>query len=210
MVEKAASSACRSLLDCAPGAARRSRLTPERAAELYEAVLGLLREVGYEALTMDAVAQRTRSSKATLYRQWKGKPELVVSALRHGVPPELADVDTGTLRGDMREITRRFDDVKLCHEAELLAALGHAIHRNADLHQALRELLIEPEMRAIDQVLQRAVDRGELDADAPARRYVPHLLIGAVVTTFLIDGVYADSRSLTDYLDSVVLPVLGV
>ena len=43
-------------------AARRTRITPEREAELYEAVLDLLREVGYDALTMDAVAARTRSS----------------------------------------------------------------------------------------------------------------------------------------------------
>ncbi|MFE5606083.1 TetR family transcriptional regulator, partial [Streptomyces sp. NPDC056540] len=44
-------------------AARRSRITPERQAELHEAVLDLLRDVGYEALTMDAVAARTKSSK---------------------------------------------------------------------------------------------------------------------------------------------------
>ncbi|MGO4429316.1 TetR family transcriptional regulator, partial [Streptomyces sp. MCAF7] len=47
---------------------RRSRLSPERESELYEAVMGLLTEVGYDALTMDAVAARTHSSKATLYR----------------------------------------------------------------------------------------------------------------------------------------------
>ena len=65
---------------------RRSRITPEREAELYAAVLDLLREVGYDALTMDAVAARTRSSKATLYRQWGGKAKLVVRALRHQKP----------------------------------------------------------------------------------------------------------------------------
>lgn len=53
---------------------RRSRITPEREAELYAAVLDLLREVGYEALTMDAIAARTKSSKATLYRQWGASP----------------------------------------------------------------------------------------------------------------------------------------
>ncbi len=70
---------------------RRSRITPEREAELYEAVLDLLREVGYDALTMDAVAARTRSSKATLYRQWGGKAELVAKAIRHNKPVDLAD-----------------------------------------------------------------------------------------------------------------------
>ena len=70
--------------------ARRSRITPEREAELYEAVLDLLREVGYDALTMDAVAARTRSSKATLYRQWGGKAELVARPIRHNKPGEIA------------------------------------------------------------------------------------------------------------------------
>ncbi|KOG46577.1 TetR family transcriptional regulator, partial [Streptomyces varsoviensis] len=37
-------------------------MTPERESELYHAVLDLLGEVGYDALTMDAVAARTRSS----------------------------------------------------------------------------------------------------------------------------------------------------
>src|SRR3954449_11409393 len=91
--------------------ARRSRITPEREAELYEAVLELLREVGYDALTMDAVATRTRSSKATLYRQWGGKAELVVKALR-SQKPHFDEVDTGSLRGDLHAIALREDD---CH-----------------------------------------------------------------------------------------------
>ncbi|MBQ0986383.1 TetR/AcrR family transcriptional regulator [Streptomyces sp. F63] len=190
--------------------ARRTRLTPERESELYGAVLDLLREVGYDALTMDAVASRTRSSKATLYRQWKGKPELVVSALRHAAPVDLRRFDTGSLRGDMQAIARHVDDGQCVKDAELLSALGHAVHRNADLHQALRELLIEPEVQALDQVLQRAVDRGELAAGCPARTYVPHMLIGGLVTRFLIEGVYADSDFLVEYVDSVILPALGV
>jgi len=62
---------------------RRTRLTSERESELYQAVIDLVREVGYEAMTMDAVAARSRSSKATLYRQWQGKPQLVAAAMRH-------------------------------------------------------------------------------------------------------------------------------
>ena len=63
--------------------ARRTRLTPERERELFTAVVDLVREQGYDALTMDAVAARTKSSKATLYRQWESKPKLVASAMRH-------------------------------------------------------------------------------------------------------------------------------
>jgi AcrR family transcriptional regulator len=91
----------------------RTRLTPERESELYAAVLDLLREVGYDALTMDAVAARTRSSKATLYRQWGSKPELVVKALRHNKPGGLAEIDTGSLRGDFHAALSRTDDCQM-------------------------------------------------------------------------------------------------
>ncbi|TXS09891.1 helix-turn-helix domain-containing protein, partial [Streptomyces sp. wa22] len=91
----------------------RSRLTPEREGELYAAVLDLLGEVGYEALTMDAVAARTRSSKATLYRQWGSKAELVVKALRHNKPVQLGEIDTGSLRGDFTATLRRTDDCQM-------------------------------------------------------------------------------------------------
>src|SRR2546421_9693553 len=73
---------------------RRTRLTPEREGELYEAVLALLRESGYDALTMEGVAARSRSSKATLYRQWGTKPKLVAEALRHHRPFSLDNLDT--------------------------------------------------------------------------------------------------------------------
>ncbi len=65
----------------------RSRMKPERLAELFEAVRGLLTETGYERLTFDAVAARARTSKATLYRHWGGsKADLVMAALTHERP----------------------------------------------------------------------------------------------------------------------------
>ncbi|MGW7053818.1 TetR/AcrR family transcriptional regulator [Streptomyces sp. NPDC054887] len=187
----------------------RTRLTPERESELYEAVLDLLREVGYDALTMDAVAARTRSSKATLYRQWGSKPELVVRALRHNKPVSLADIDTGTLRGDFHALVERTDDCQMERDSALMRGLAQAVHENPDLHQALRELLIAPELTGLDGLLRRAVDRGEIPAETAALRYVPHMLVGAFVAQELIEGRSPDRAFLSDYIDSVVLPALG-
>ncbi|WP_455351264.1 TetR/AcrR family transcriptional regulator [Streptomyces sp. SYSU K217416] len=189
---------------------RRSRITPEREAELYEAVLDLLRDVGYDALTMDAVATRTRSSKATLYRQWGSKPELVARALRHGTPVDVSEIDTGSLRGDFHEIVARSDDVRMQRDTALLRGLARAVHENPDLLQALRELLIEPEMTGLDVVVQRAIDRGEVAADNPALKYMSHMLIGAFIAHPLIQDRSPDQAFLGDYIDSVVLPALGV
>ncbi|MFI1397446.1 TetR/AcrR family transcriptional regulator [Streptomyces sp. NPDC020681] len=188
----------------------RSRLTAEREAELYEAVLDLLREVGYDALTMDAVAARTRSSKATLYRQWRSKPELVARALRHDKPVDVGDIDTGTLRGDFHAMLLRTDNCQMERDSALMRGLAQAIHTNPDLHQALRELLIEPEKTGMNTLLRRAVERGEISADNPALKFVLHMVVGAFVSRQLIDDRDPDRDFLTQYLDAVVLPALGV
>ncbi|MFJ5266249.1 TetR/AcrR family transcriptional regulator [Streptomyces sp. NPDC088387] len=189
---------------------RRSRLTPEREAELYEAVLNLLREVGYDSLTMDAVATRTRSSKATLYRQWGGKAELVAHAIRHNKPGGDHSADTGSLRGDLHAMMAREDDCTMEQNAALMRGMAIAMHSNPDLLRAFRELLIEPEMAAMQRVLQRAVDRGEIPADNPARKYMPHMIIGAFATRTLLDDLPPTRDFLISYMDAVVLPALGV
>jgi AcrR family transcriptional regulator len=190
--------------------ARRSRITPEREAELYEAVLDLLREVGYDALTMDAVAARTRSSKATLYRQWGGKAELVVKAVRHGKPGESDGIDTGSLRGDLHALVTREDDCGMEQNSALMRGLAMAMHANPDLRQAFREQLIEPETAAFQRMLRRAVDRGEVRADCPALDFVVHMMAGGFVVRALIEGQPPTQEFLRSYIDAVVLPALGV
>lgn len=190
-----------------PRRAGRTRLTPAREQELYEAVINLLRERGYDALTMDAVATRAKSSKATLYRQWKTKSQLVVSAMAHTKRVSFADIDTGSLEGDLREMVRRagveaFDDTSLLH------ALSHAGLRDRELLLALRGALIEPETDALHAALRRGVARGELDPENPAVDFIVHMFMGSVASRPLIDDAYPDADYLERYLDAVILPAL--
>jgi AcrR family transcriptional regulator len=187
---------------------RRSRITPEREAELYGAVLDLLREVGYDALTMDAVAARTRSSKATLYRQWGGKAELVARAVRHDKPGSSAEIDTGSLKGDLHALTLRSDDCQMEQNSALMRGLAMAVHGNPDLLKAFKEHLIEPELAEFRRMLQRAIDRGEIRADNPALDYVMHMMIGGFAARSLIDEQPPTQAFLLSYIDAVVLPAL--
>ncbi|MBY8884500.1 TetR/AcrR family transcriptional regulator [Streptomyces sp. PTM05] len=187
--------------------ARRSRLTPEREGELYEAVIELVREVGYEAMTMDAVAARSRSSKATLYRQWKGKPQLVAAAMRHTKPVRTSSVDTGSLRGDLHELARQIGDAA-GRDTAFMNAVGHAVHQNPELAVALREMLIEPERALLDQLVRRAVDRGEIRADAAAVEFFVHMLLGALPARKIVEDRFADADYLSRYVDAVILPAL--
>ena len=78
----------------------RPRVEGDREQEIFDATLQVLEEVGYDRLTMDAVATAARASKATLYRRWNGKVALVIDALLSQKGPH-ESVDTGTLRGDL-------------------------------------------------------------------------------------------------------------
>ncbi|WP_330308931.1 MULTISPECIES: TetR/AcrR family transcriptional regulator C-terminal ligand-binding domain-containing protein [unclassified Streptomyces] len=190
-------------------ASRRSKITPEREQEFYDAVLAQIRECGYEALTMEGVATSTRCSKSTLYRQWKTKPQFVAAALRANRCPRFAGIDTGSLAGDLRAAARAAGDWS-GRDTQLLQALGHAVMQDRELQEALRDALVEPEIAAVKEIIARAVDRGEIAADHPALEFIPAQLFGVVRVRPVLEGQYADAAYLTQFVEAVVLPALGL
>ncbi|CAL9606098.1 putative HTH-type transcriptional regulator [Streptomyces sp. enrichment culture] len=190
-------------------AARRSKISPERAQELYAAVLDELRAHGYEALTMEGVAARACCGKSTLYRQWRTKPQLVAAALRAHRRGTLAAVDTGTLAGDLREAARIAAGTS-GRDTRLTQALGLAVLSDEELQAALREALVEPELTAFGAMVQRAVDRGEIAAGHPALEFLPAQLMGVLRIRPVLEGRYADAAYLERFVDAAVLPALGL
>ena len=114
-----------------------SRLTEERLNELYTGTLELVAEHGYDKLTMDQIAEATKSSKATLYRQWGSKATLVVEALQYCGGPEPELPDTGTLRGDLKAMSLHKGGQDE-HDSELITAIIHAMKQNDELAEAVR------------------------------------------------------------------------
>ncbi|MEU8484050.1 TetR/AcrR family transcriptional regulator [Streptomyces sp. NPDC048641] len=188
---------------------RRSKITPEREKEFYDAVLDQLRENGYEALTMEGVAAQACCSKSTLYRQWKTKPQLVAASLRAGRCVKFASVDTGTLAGDLRSAARAAAE-QAGRDTQLVQALGHAVLSDEELQAALREALVEPELAALGAMVDRAVARGEIAADHPAVEFLAAQLLGVQRIRPVLEGRYADADYLTRFVDAVVLPALGL
>src|SRR6478672_9467119 len=78
----------------------RPRVEGDRELEIFDAALDVLADVGYDRLTMDAVAAAARASKATLYRRWSSKAALVIDALLSQKAPH-EPADTGNLRDDL-------------------------------------------------------------------------------------------------------------
>ncbi|MEU8933561.1 TetR/AcrR family transcriptional regulator C-terminal ligand-binding domain-containing protein [Streptomyces sp. NPDC048409] len=190
-------------------ASRRSKITPEREREFFDTVLEQIRECGYDSVTMEGVASSTRCSKSTLYRQWKTKPQFVAAALRASREVRFGGVDTGSLAGDLREVARAAGDWS-AKDTRLLSALGHALHSDVELAQALREALIEPEIAALQEILHRGVARGEVSAEHPALDYVPAMMFGVLRVRPVLTGEYADAGYLVRFVEAVVLPALGL
>ncbi|MFE0516922.1 TetR/AcrR family transcriptional regulator C-terminal ligand-binding domain-containing protein [Streptomyces sp. NPDC058964] len=190
-------------------ATRRSKITPEREREFFDAVLEQIRECGYDSLTMEGVAASTRCSKSTLYRQWKTKPQFVAAALRAHRKVRFAGIDTGALAEDLRQAARAAGDWS-GKDTRLIQALGHAITQDPELQQALRETLVDPEVAALQEILRRGVERGEVRADHPALEYIPAMMFGVLRARPVLTGQYADSDYLVRFVEAAVLPALGL
>ena len=106
-------------LDARPTANRVGRpLDVTRDADILDAALDVLAEEGFDGMTIDMVAARAKAGKATLYRRWPSKTELVIDAVACMKNKDINVDDlpnTGTLRGDLvamiREIYASFTNL---------------------------------------------------------------------------------------------------
>jgi AcrR family transcriptional regulator len=180
-------------------------LDSTRDVAIRDAALDLLTEIGYDRLTMDAVAARAHASKATIYRRWQGKAALVVDALNcsKGSMPE---PDTGSLEGDLAAMS----DVSCSQEsrfnAQIMLGLITALAHDVELREVFRERMIEPRTRVIRQIFEQAVARGEVSPERNLDLLVaifPALMIHQV----LITGELPDADFSSRVIHDMILPL---
>ncbi|MEU9119920.1 TetR/AcrR family transcriptional regulator [Streptomyces sp. NPDC048506] len=180
---------------------------PERRREVFDVVLGLLAEVGYERFTMDLVAQRARASKATLYQRWPSKAELVVAALQEH-QPVVTGPDTGSLVGDLRQVLLSWLAGWDARDRGLMLALLEGSRRDEELARLRRDRLGSPIRRAAEAALARARRRGEI-----APRIDEELALELPFALLLMHVLVLDeepSRALVDRIvDGLLTPLLS-
>jgi AcrR family transcriptional regulator len=146
--------------------------TRRRGAELEAAILDAAWEQliaeGYEHFTIDTVTARARTSKPVLYRRWKTREDLLRATVRHrgaaADPPSIPD--TGTLRGDLLALLTRANTTRNPMAALVSSMLGSYYNQTSPTPAELREAFLSERDSAVEQVINRAVERGEID---PAR-----------------------------------------
>jgi AcrR family transcriptional regulator len=189
-----------------PAHATRPRVAGDREQELLEAAVDVLREVGYDRLTFDAVASAARASKATLYRKWPHKSDLVIDALAlfMGCPAE-EDPDTGSLRGDLIAqacaVGGLDDEVVM----QTWSALLPVIHREPEMARGVHERFVAPKLEAARAVFENARLRGEVGADADLDT-LAMILPALSIHETLLSGRRPGPDRIAVFVDTVVLP----
>lgn len=184
----------------------RPRVEGEREQEILQATVEILCEHGYDRLTMDAVATRSKASKATLYRRWRSKPSLVVDAVRRSKGEPLVDHDTGSLRGDL--LTAFCGPTGAAGGEEstgLMAAVVTALHTDPEFAAEFRSEFVMPRVELNQQMFRRAQERGEIPDS------VDISLVGPVLPAVLLHRAFIFGEQITEELilrvvDEVVLP----
>jgi AcrR family transcriptional regulator len=136
-----------------------------RETEILEVTLRLLQEHGYDQLTIDAVAAEARASKATVYRRWPSKAELVLAAFIEGVRQVAVAPNTGNLRDDLIGLGEACSEHGRQHASTIRAVMVE-VSRHPALNDALQEQFLKQRKATTQHVLQQAVDRGEITKDA--------------------------------------------
>lgn len=188
------------------GPRQRPRVEGGREEEILDATVEALAELGYDRLTMDAVATAAKASKATLYRRWSTKAELVVDAISRakGCPvPE--DVDTGSLRGDLISVSCGVGGFTEEMPMSVMAGLLTALHRDDDLKTAFQERFLAPRLAVTDEVYRRAVERGEIAADVDVE-LLSMTLPALIVHQAFVLGIQPTDDLILRIIDHVILP----
>jgi AcrR family transcriptional regulator len=181
-----------------------------REKAILSAVIGLLGELGYEGMTMDAVAARAHASKTTIYKRWPGKPQLVRAAVDDYVAGRLAaQADAGSLRGDLMAVMEAMAGHLTAEFLAMMSGLVHAMRTDIELATALRPRLGVGHATAL-AVISRAARRGELPAGADAELAgLAHEVIEAHVLRQVALGGALSPQFARHVVDDLVIPVLA-
>lgn len=154
------------MTDSAKQAALRSPRSERARAAIMSAAVGLLEEVGFQAMTMEAIAARATASKATLYRHWPTKAALVMDAFMARVDPAAPFPDTGSAVEDfVRQLRSTAELFAAGPVHSMLLGLIAALPGSPDLQQAFRAYYLRPRRAQAEVALRRGQRRGELVAD---------------------------------------------
>ena len=201
------------VVSAAPIARQRKRGAALEDA-IHDAVLAELADVGYAAFTIEAVALRAQTGKASIYRRWDTKADLVTDAFvaRFGGPDEIVDELLSDADATTRDLLVRLATQiwQMSDEAaEVIRAVACEATRDPDLAAAVEQKVHRPKHLAFVELLRRGADRGEVCPTAVCDLYAD-ILPAQLMYRMVLNNEPVTERDAVEIVDHLVMPLIAV
>lgn len=194
-----------------PAGRRRRGAVLERA--ILAAAYAELAEVGYTAFSVETVAARAGTGKASIYRRWPTKQRLVLDAMCVALPtPEQCGIRCDlasdlTTADALRQLARAISAVLASPAGAAMRAIKCEAVVDPELARAIDERFQAPRRAALLALLERGVARGEVRPDAVSP-LVADVLPAVLTHRVIMQREPLTERDLTDVVDAVLLPLI--
>jgi len=180
---------------------------PSRDGVIRAAILRLLAEVGYGALTMDAVASEAGVGKATIYRRWRTKQDLVVDTISDLNRAEAELPDTGSLEGDLRTMMHQMVSMITGPTGAATLSLLSTVPHQPALARAFQDGPLAIWRQSFEDLWSRAEQRGEVPRGL-ATSVIAEATSALLVQRWLLTGRPVNEAYADEVLQTVVLPLI--
>ena len=183
-----------------------------RDPEILRCAVEVLAEEGYDGMTIEMVAARAKAGKATLYRRWASKSELVIDAVacmkKGDTDPEKLP-DTGSLRGDLVAMIKPHSIEDSEKKLKVMTGLASLLARSPELADAVNTAIVDPRAKINRRFFERAIERGEIAADCDIDTLSMVSPSMAAYRTLILKKP-VDREFLVSLIDGVILPAVGL
>ena len=191
----------------------------KRGASLEDAILEAafdeLTEVGYATFTVEGVAARARTGKASIYRRWPTKQELVLDALQEHLPtPEACGIqsvmpDDVTTADALRQIAQVISGILESPAGQAMRAIKCEAYSDPELARLVDDRFQAPRRAAMIGLLQRGIDRGEVRPDA-ATAMIADVLPAVLAHRIVLQREPVTKKTITEIIEQVMIPLVSV
>jgi AcrR family transcriptional regulator len=180
---------------------------------IHDAVFAELAEVGYAAFTIESVASRAKTGKASIYRRWGTKQDLVLDAFiaRFGGPDEIVSELLGDTEASTRDLLVRLA-TRICEVsdegAEIIRAVACEATRDHELAAAVEQKVYRPKHAAFVELLRRGVERGDVRPEA-VRGVYAEALPAMLTYRMILNNQPVTAQEAAEIVDCVVMPLIS-
>jgi AcrR family transcriptional regulator len=174
-----------------------------------------LSEMGYTAFSVESVAARAQTGKASIYRRWPSKQELVMDAICERMPtPQQCGLepswdDSVTTVDALLQIARTISGILKSPAGRAMRAIKCEALSDPELARAIDERFQAPRRAALLGLLRRGVERGEVRPEA-VTPLIADVLPAVLTHRVLLQGEEINESDVIELVEQILIPLVAV